>query len=371
MRILISVILGLAILGGAFFLFQNLSDSKKAPVKQNGKSVNAVFVTPAENLDLPIMIETNGTIKAQERIELYTEVQGVLLQGKKPFKPGQRYKKGELLLAMDSKEFYSSLLSQRSNLYNSIVTIMPDLKFDLPESFDQWQKYLDEFDINQNLKPLPAALNEKEKYFINAKQIVATYYNIKNLEERLQKYQITAPFSGILTEALVDPGTLVRTGQKLGSLINPSVFELEANINSDYLDYLRVGKRVTVTDLAGEKRWTGFVKRVNGIIDPTTQTVQAFIQISGAGLTEGMFLEAEVTAQTESNVLEIDRSLLTADNSVFVVHSDTVLVKKPVEVVNFTDKRAMIRGLENGELMLSKPLPGAFDGMIVSITNQE
>ncbi|KPM47943.1 efflux RND transporter periplasmic adaptor subunit [Jiulongibacter sediminis] len=371
MRLLISILLGLAILAGAFFLSKKLKDSKQPPRARRDQTVNTVYVAPAQNMDLPIMIETNGTIKAQERIELYSEVQGVLLPGKRAFKPGQRYQKGEQLLQMDSKEFYSSLVAQRSNLYNSIVSIMPDLKFDLPESFDQWQAYLNEFDIQKTLKELPEPLNEKEKYFINSRQIVSTYFTIKNLEERLVKYKITAPFSGILTEALVDPGTLIRTGQKLGSLINPAVFELEANINADYLEYLKIGKRVTVNDLSGEHTWNGFVKRVNGIIDPATQTVQAFIQLSGAGLTEGMFLEASVTAQTEPNVMEIDRSLLTSDNSVFVVRNDSVLKKESVTVVSVSDRKAMIRGVENGALMLNRALPGAYDGMIVQISNPE
>jgi membrane fusion protein (multidrug efflux system) len=160
-----------------------------------------------------------------------------------------------------------------------------------------------------------------------------------------------------------------RTGQKLGGFINPAVFELEANVNAEYLENLRVGKKVAVRNLKGNNQWNGFVKRINGLIDPTTQTVQAFIQVSGRGLTEGMFLEATIMARTESNVVEINRSLLSNDNKVFVVENDSVLTARGVNVVHFSDKKAMIRGLADGESLLSKPLPGAYDGMIVKISN--
>lgn len=369
MRLAISIVLGIVLLGGAYLLSQKIADSKKPPRGKVNKSNSTVFVSPVKNTDSPIYIETNGTIRAQERIEVFSEVQGVLKPTKKPFKPGTRYSKGELMLEMDSQEFYSSLVSQRSVLYNNIVAIMPDLKFDLPDSFKQWQKYLDEFDIQGTVKELPKPLNDREKYFINAKQIVSTYYSIKNLEERLLKYKIFAPFSGILTEALVDPGTLVRTGQKLGGLINPAVFELEANVNAEYLDDLRIGKKVAVKSLQGNNQWNGFVKRINGLIDPTTQTVQVFIQVSGRGLTEGMFLEATIMAKTEGNVVEIDRSLLSNENEVFIVKNDSVLTAQGVDVVHFSDKKAMVRGLIDGEKLLSKPLPGAYDGMIVKISN--
>lgn len=369
MRLAISIILGIVLLGGTYLLSQKIADSKETPKGKTLKSTSTVFTEYVKNVDSPIYIETNGTILAQQRIEVFSEVQGVLKPTQKPFKPGTRYNKGELMLEMDSQEFYSSLVSQRSVLYNNIVAIMPDLKFDLPESFKQWQKYLDEYDIQGKVKDLPEPLNDREKYFVNARQIVSTYYTIKNLEERLLKYKIFAPFSGILTEALVDPGTLVRTGQKLGGFINPAIFELEANINAEYLEYVQIGKKVSMKDLRGKNEWNGFVKRINGLINPTTQTVQAFIQVSGKGLTEGMFLEATVMSKTELNVMEIDRSLLSNGNQVFVVENDSVLTTRNVDVVHFSDKKAMIRGLTDGENLLTKTLPRAYDGMIVKISN--
>ena len=56
----------------------------------------------------------------------------------------------------------------------------------------------------------------KENYFISGRGIVSSFYNVKNLEQRLSKYNISAPFNGILVEALVTEGTLIRNGQKLG-----------------------------------------------------------------------------------------------------------------------------------------------------------
>jgi multidrug efflux pump subunit AcrA (membrane-fusion protein) len=365
MRLAISIVLGIALLIGAFYLSQKLGNSKTEPKGKANKTTNLAYVTAVSNQDLPILIETNGTIKAQERIELFSEVQGVFQPSSKAFKPGQRFAKGDLLLGMDSQEFYSSLVAQRSVLYDNIVKIMPDLKFDYPTSFNQWQKYLDNFDIQQNIKDLPKPLNEKEKYYINGNQIVSSYYSIKNLEERLKKYKIHAPFSGILTEALVEQGTLIRSGQKLGTLINPNVFELEANINAEYIKYLTIGKRVNVKDLNGGKTWPGFIKRINGIINPATQTVQAFIQVSGSGLTEGQFLEATITANSEANIVEISRSLLFNEDQVFVVKNDSILSSQQIQPVHFTDKTVMIRGLSNGTELLMKAIPGAYDGMIV------
>ena len=126
------------------------------------------------------------------------------------------------MLSLNSDEFYASLQSQKSNLYNLITSILPDLRLDYPTEFKKWETYLKGFDMNKTTPKLPDFSSDKEKYFISGRGILTAYYNVKNLEVRLSKHQIRAPFSGILTEALVTPGTLVRVGQKLGEFIDPS-----------------------------------------------------------------------------------------------------------------------------------------------------
>ena len=69
----------------------------------------------------------------------------------------------------------------------------------------------------------------------------------------MSKYQIRAPFSGTLTEALVSPGTLVRIGQKLGEFIDPSIYEMEVSINSEFANLLKVGNSVVLSNLEKTK----------------------------------------------------------------------------------------------------------------------
>jgi len=267
---------------------------------------------------------------------------------------------------INSSEFYTSLLSQRSTLYDLITGMMPDLRFDYPESFDHWDAYLKEFDLQKNLKTLPEPLNDQEKYFINGRKVVTTYYNIKNLEERYSKYKIIAPFDGMLTESLVNPGTLIRSGQKLGEFVSLKSFELEVNVNLEYMEILRVGKSVLLSDLAGQQEWQGIVKRVNGKVDQSSQTVKVYIGVAGEKLIEGMYLEANIAARAEQNALEIPRSLLQNESEVYVVEEGKLVIKQ-VNAVYFTDKTAIIKGLKDGTDMVNRPLPGAYSGMLVKI----
>jgi membrane fusion protein (multidrug efflux system) len=56
---------------------------------------------------------------------------------------------------------------------------MPDLKIDYPESFAQWQEYLDRFELEQPIAAFPTPINKQEKYFIASRNLYNQYYSIK------------------------------------------------------------------------------------------------------------------------------------------------------------------------------------------------
>ncbi|MCW5518744.1 HlyD family efflux transporter periplasmic adaptor subunit [Aureitalea sp. L0-47] len=366
MRKTILSILGIVFIIASFFLARLIinSNQRKRPAPE--KIVKTVFVDTVVNSTVPITIKANGNLVAKRRVELYSEVQGVLLQGSKLFRAGQKYRKGEALLRMNSAEFNASVVSQRSGLYNQIASIMPDLKLDYPEAFEHWQRYLDAFDVNRTLPPLPEFSSEKEKYFINGRNIVTTYYNIKNLEQRLVKFRISAPFDGILTEALVTEGSLVRSGQKLGEYIDTNVYELAVAVSKTYANLLELGKQVTLSSIDGEKEYTGIVSRINGNVDVNSQTIDAFIEVSDPLLREGMYLEALLEAREEPDAFSMNRSLLQADNFVFVV-KDTLLDRLKVRPVFFSEETVVLKDIPDGTVILNRTVPGAYEGMLVKI----
>lgn len=370
MRKTILSILGLVIIALSFFLAKNIIDSNQRQRPKPQKIIKTVFVDTVQNGNVPIVVSANGSLTAKRRMELYSEVQGVLQPSGKLFKPGQTFRKGEVLLRMDGSEFYASLQSQRSNLYNQIAAIMPDIRLDYPESFDAWQAYLSNFSIDKGLAPLPEAKSEKEKYFINGRNISSSYYSIKNLEQRYSKFSLRAPFEGILTEALVTEGTLVRAGQKLGEFIDTGVYELPVAVNKSFADMLAVGKKVALTNLEGTRTYEGTVSRINGNVDVTSQTIDAFIEVTNPELREGMYLEAQLDAKEETEAYRLERNLLQPNDQLFVVR-DSLLDLIDVRPVYFEDKTVVVKEIPNGSVILKKALPGAYAGMLVKVFGQE
>ncbi|MGB3142928.1 MAG: HlyD family efflux transporter periplasmic adaptor subunit [Maribacter sp.] len=370
MRKIIFTGLGIVLIIVSIFLAKVIIDSKKTFKPRAEKVVKTVFTEVVENKTIPIVVSANGNLSAKQRVELFAEVQGVFRKGSKLFKEGQSYASGETIIYIDAEEYAASVQSAKSNLFNQLTAIMPDLRLDYPDIYGKWQGYLNNFDMSKSVPPLPELSTEKEKFFISGRGILTSFYNVKNLEQRLSKYRISAPFSGILTEALVTEGSLVRSGQKLGEFINPKVYELEVSVSKTYSDLLKLGESVELKNLGDNQTYTGKVARINGRVDQASQTIKAYIEVDNDKLREGMYLEANLDAKKEENAIEIDRSLLVDGNQIFVVR-DSVLDIIDVEPVYFSDKRVVLKNVPDGTTIMSKPLIGAYTGMAVKVFKEE
>ena len=364
MRKIILSIIGVLLIIASYFLAKNISASKNKTRPVAAKVIKTVFTDTVQNTTIPIIIPANGNLQAKQRVELFSEVQGIFRSGSYLFKPGQNYRRGQALIRVDASEYRASVQSSKSNLYNSIAAIMPDLRLDFPDIFQKWQTYLNGFDLNKTTPKLPEITSDKENYFITGRGIVTNYFNVKTLEQRLAKYTISAPFSGILTEALVTEGSLIRNGQKLGEFINPSVYEMEVALSKTYASLLKVGETVNLSNIEHTETFSGRISRVNGSIDATTQTITAFIEVKNDKLKEGMYLEANLNAKAEKNAIEISRNLFLDTEQIFIVR-DSVLDFIDAKPVYFSDSKVVLKGIPDGTVILSKPIPGAYAGMLV------
>lgn len=371
MRKYITVILALIVLAVAFGVKKKLESRKKPTMKQRSKTMPLAFVKAVENVDMPVIIPASGSIVAKEKIKLFSEVQGILEPTTKEFKAGVAFKKGEVLYKLNKDEFYTNLLAQRSSFQNLVVSLMPDLRLDYTESYEQWQNYLNDFDIHKKLVELPEPKTDKEKRFIAAKNIYTNYYSIKNLEIKLDKYTIYAPYNGILTEAFITPGSLVSPGQLLGEFVNPMVYEMEVAINNGLAAKLVVGDRVEVKDLENSNLfYDGRILRINEKVDLTSQTVNLFIELKGQDLKEGMYLKAYLQSKVLTNIVEIPRNLLVNQNQVYLV-SDSLLHLTNIKLIHQNEQSIIVRGLKDDEKLLVKPVPKAFEGMKVAPVDGE
>jgi membrane fusion protein (multidrug efflux system) len=181
---------------------------------------------------------------------------------------------------------------------------------------------------------------------------------------------IRAPFAGVASVSLINPGTLVRVGQKLGEFISTEVYEMEASVSLFDANRLETDQQVSLTseDIQGE--FTGYIRRINRVLDPSSLTVKVYIHLQDPRLRDGMYMDAKAEGKAISGAVAVAKDLLVENNKLFTVEN-SILVLKPVRVVAERGDIAIVRGLANGTKILGEVWAEAREGMEIPQSPQE
>jgi len=81
-------------------------------------------------------------------------------------------------------------------------------------------------------------------------------------------------------------------------------------------------------------------------------------------------MEANLNAKSETDAIEINRSLVLDGDEIFVVR-DSILDVIKVNPVYFSDTKVVLKDVPDGTVLLSKSVPGAYAGMAVKAYSQK
>jgi len=332
-----------------------LSNQQETMKKMPSKPVvsNYKFQT-IDNQTENFNITLSGTLTSYNSMDLFAEVTGVAQAGKTEFREGARFKKGDLLLKINDTEYKNNVYAQKSAFMNTLTLLIPDLKYDFPESATKWEDYLNSFEISKSLKSLPKVTNEKEKYYITSKNIYNQYYTIKSQEARLAKYTIKAPFDGVISSSSIKPGTLVRASQPIGTFQNTSLFEMTAFAGIDEVQMLSVGMPVKLQSDDVSGTFNGKISRINHSIDKTTQTVKVYISVKSDELLDGLYFNATINVNTINPVAKISQESIFNTGSVWL-NQMGVFKAHDIKLINRDDKFVFVEGLSNDHKLLINP----------------
>jgi len=366
LRKIILAVLGIVLVVLSIFVSGKIIANKPVYGSKAKNNVKEVYVQEVTNQRIKTQVPTNGVLVAHQRITLTSRVQGVLKTIEPLFKTAQSYKKGDMIYQIDDADYSASVKAARANFLSLLTSIIPDLKLDFSNEFSNWSQFLSDLTVTQSLPELPD-MTEKLKLFVSGRGLLSSYYSVQSMEQNLSYYSVRAPFDGVLVEATVTEGSLIRPGQQLGVFIKPGIYELAVQLPKTYVEFIAEGLEVSLNSLDGNQQYQGTISRINASVDSKTQSVQVFILVQDSRLKEGIYLTAQLDAIDIADAFMVKRGLLNAEQQLFVV-KDNQLKLKQVEVVYYTQTHAVVRGINDGEQLLALPVLGAFEGMEVNST---
>ena len=346
------VIIIILLLGGAWILAsflgsQNKDDLRK-PVEKKVSKESVIII----NNELQFsVINTSGRMYAYNKVEIFAEVSGVLEKSSKSFRAGHRYQKGVVMIHINSDVYLNSLLAKKSNLLSQLSFLLADAKVDFPDSYQKWQTYLNNFELSKPLLPLPEDLSRRETMYLASHNILNLFYDIKSMEAIYNKYTIEAPFNGVVTQSNINPGTLVRNGQKLGEFINTYLYEMAVPVKVSDLHKISIGKVVELNTVSNDKIYKGKIVRINSTVDQQTQSVQVYIQSTDKGILDGMFFNVVIKVQSDQKLARIPLQAIHNGNQVKIkMKESTKLIEVTIVEKGVTDY--LVKGLEDGSLVV-------------------
>jgi len=361
-----------AIIGGAIIIAlalaakSYLADSakEKAPISRN--QIILISYQDLSAGEVPIQIPIDGPVQAINKIEIYSEVSGIVSTASQKFEAGQSYAKGEALLVLDNSEALSAYRSSRVNFLSLLAQVLPDLKIDYPDAYAAYYQYLQKLNAGEGLPGPPQELNDKLKLFLSGRGFYSAFQSAEAARVRLEKFIIRAPFTGTLTQTAVEAGQLVRAGQPLGEYIGEGAFEMLCSVSPQFARMIKVGDSVNLMSSEGARSYQGVVARINEKLDPSTQSLGLFVRLSADDLKDGEYLRGYLQGQALANAMLVERKLLMDENRMFTI-ADSTLEVLQLEILHSDPEHIIFKAPANNLRVPAQKIPGAYPGMKVRL----
>ncbi len=341
--------------------------SKKKIIKINKRYVQTEKV---KYQNIKSKIFASGRLSSKEEIDIISQVPAdKILKGDIPFKKGETFKKGTLLLKINNQEKILVLKSQKSKFLNSLANILPDLKVDYPESFKKWEKFFYEINILKKMPKMPEVHSKQEKIFFGIRNILSDYYAIEREEIILERYNIYAPFNGTFTDVFFKVGSVANMGSRLANIIRTNKLELEVPLDITNANFVKIGNFVKIENEKGTKFWKGKIIRKSNFVDEQTQAISIFISLNSNAknkLYKGMYLKAVFENIDIKNTMEIPRNAVFNTNEVFIVKNG-ILEKKEIKIEKINEKTLLFSGISENTNLVVQALINVSEGTEVRI----
>jgi len=200
-----------------------------------------------------------------------------------------------------------------------------------------------------------------------------------------KKTQIKADFNGLILDKFAELGEYVNPGQTLGSIYQKDSLDVDVRIPLEKMKWIeslfKNGKtpyaKVMVANFDSVKSyvWNAKVARIKAKIDEKTRTLPMTLEILNPDvkiknifiLKPGTFVKCSIIGETYKNIYVLPRYLLKSDNILFTVDDNYLKMKRVNVLRKFEEEMYIDHGLNPGEKIIVSPLPGALEGMELSI----
>ena len=336
----------------------------KTDIIQQMPKVETYVASPKS---LTLTVKTQGTVEPRLKIDISSQVSGLVTRTSKKFFPGSYFSADETIIFLEQADYEYAIAKAESQLAAAKQRVAEE-KGRALQAQRQWQE-LGSKEAN--------ALFLREPQLASAKaQEHAALQELKAANRNLNRTKISIPFNGRILDKFVDVGQFVGPGTRLAKvyatdvvqvrlpLTNRQVALLDLPLRSEDIARLDIGEQDAIdvelsARFGGEIwSWEGKIVRTEAQIDVKSRLLYAvaeienpFFQEKDSGrppLSPGMFVSAEITTKKFNSVTVLPRKVLRNDSTILILNKDNLVNRLPITILESNKEAAWISGLKAG-----------------------
>jgi multidrug efflux system membrane fusion protein len=336
-KALVGTALVVLIVAGALWFWRT---SRAASSGWSGGGPIDVAAMTLKSGPAPVSIDAVGELRAVSQVSVANEIPGRIREI--GFESGQRANAGVALVQLDDSTEQANLLAAKA----SAVFAQ-----------QQWQRANELSAVGATSKEL---LQQRRA---ERDQAAA---QVQQIETRIRKMRVRAPFSGELGLRKVDLGQYVNAGDPIVTLTDLGTLYVNFDVPQRQLERLRVGQRVTVkADALDGSPQQAVIDAIEPQVSNDTRnaTVQATLNNKSGVLRPGMYVSVAVALPPEPNALLVPATAVmtsASGNAAAVIRGLSANRTGKAEIVPITtgrrigDEIVVVDGLKSGDVVITE-----------------
>jgi RND family efflux transporter MFP subunit len=323
----------------------------------------AVKVSKVESNGNNPFVSASGKIEATNSANLSTRMMGFV--NKVHVKVGDKVRKGQLLVSINN----TGLQAKRAQV-NAGITEATAAYNNAQKDYNRFKSLFADNSASQK------EMDDMTANYEMAKARLDGANQMKNeINSQFAYSNITAPFSGVVTNKFIDAGDMANPGMPLIAVEAPGIFEVTAMVPESEISQIKSGTTVDVLVKSLGKTVKGKVTEVSTSAKNTGGQflVKAHLDKTDTKLLSGMFatIQFPIEKTTESSMVLVPNSAIVTKGQLSGVYtvsqSNTALLRWLRLGRTYGDQVEVLSGLNADESYITEAEGKLYNGAKISI----
>lgn len=363
------VVLSLVALVGVVVLLFSTEDTANVARTNSPPALPIVTVLNTTSAEAVATVSAFTELRPRWDSEIRAAVSGRIITVHDAALAGRRIEAGAPLFSIEKTPYKTALAAAELNVEQAKLALL-HAKNDAVSAREE-ADLLNVSEPNELVLRLPQVR-------IAERTLASAEAQLADARRQLADTDITAPFSGIVTNRMASLGQTVAVGEALIHLSDDRRYELAVELNeTDWalLEHPVTAQKARLFHRNGAPLGEARIRQGGGYLDKQTRQPRIFLEIENpnADLVAGDFIRVEFTGRTIANTLTIPEAALTRAGHVWTVDADDLLVRNTPKILFRTDG-ALVIAAPNGAgpwRVATTPLASFLPGLQVAPQSTE